>query len=205
MPTWEDVIGMMRSPAMRQFRTDVETDSMISGTLEADMGGLAEILEAIIRFMEGIAPIVQSGALPVDAAKEIVMAVIRRARLGSAVEDAFDKMQAPKAPPAHQDPKLLQIQAQAQTDNAQMQLQAHTDQLLEQLKQSGETARQASREHAETGRTQLVEQMKSSREALEAKFDAMVKIIVATISAQKQADPVVTPLAEKTIAGSAAQ
>ena len=215
MPTWDDIIGMMRSPAMRQFRTDVETDSMIAGTLEADMAGLAEILEAIIKFMEGIAPIVASGALPVDAAKEIVMAVIRRARLGTAVEDAFDKMQAPKPQGGAQDPKLAQIEAQAQHDNAQMQMQAKLDQqsdaakaqlaqALAQLKESAETQRQASREQAETGRTQIVEQLKTQREAMADKFDAMVKIIVATIGATKQPDQAVQPQADRVVAGNGA-
>jgi hypothetical protein len=202
MPTWDDIIKMMRSPAMRQFRTDVETDSMIAGTLESDMAGLAQILEAVIHFMEGIAPIIQSGALPVDAAKEIVMAVIRRARLGSAVEDAFDKMQQPKPPPPS--PKLQEAQAQQQSDAAQGQLKAHTDQLLEQMRQGGETQRQAAREAAETGRTQMVETMKSNRESLEAKFDAFVKIIVATIGATKQPDPAVQGVADRTVAGNGA-
>jgi hypothetical protein len=202
MPTWDDIIGMMRSPAMRQFRTDVETDSMIAGTLESDMSGLAEILEALIRFIEGMAPIVQSGALPVDAVKEIVMAVIRRARMGSAVEDAFDKMQAPKPQPAQQDSKPQVAQINAQADQAIAAGKAQLEQALEQMRQGGETSRQASREQAETSRTQMVENLKSQREALDSKFDAFVKIITATIAATKQPDPQVQPIADKTVGGS---
>lgn len=119
VPTWEDILGLMRSEKRRQFKIDVETDSTIAGTLSSDMTGLSQVLTAISEAMQELAPMVEEGVLPVDAAKEIIMTVIRRARMGLAVEDAFDKLQAPKPKP---DPE--QIKAQAGTQQAQVKAQA---------------------------------------------------------------------------------
>lgn len=194
VPTWEQIIGMMRSPAMELFRIDVETDSMIANTLDADMKGLAQVLQSVEQLLTGLAPLVQSGALPIDAAKELVMAVIRRARMGSAVEDAFEKMQVPKPPP--QPPHPAQIKAQADMQMAQ--LEGQVKQGLEQMKQDGETRRQQMEDAARGQREQMLEQMKSHREMFETKLDGAIRIIIATISATKQRDPAVQPAADST-------
>jgi hypothetical protein len=84
VPSWDEIIQMMRSNAMRQFRIDVETDSTIAGTLDSDMKGLAEVMGAITQTIGGLSPLVQAGALPADAAKELVSCrhrSLRRRRL----------------------------------------------------------------------------------------------------------------------------
>jgi hypothetical protein len=198
LPTWEDIIGVMRSDKRRQYKIDVETDSTVAGTLSSDMAGLSQVLTAISQAMQELAPMVEQGVLPVDAAKEIILTVIRRARMGMAVEDAFDKLQPPKPKP---DPAAAKAQAESQGDV-----------MLEKVKQQGAASLQAQREAAENGRLQLeehfktqreqfLEQQKSQRDELEARFDAFVKIIVATIGATKAPDPIVQPVADRTVAG----
>ncbi len=201
MPTWDDIIGLMRSEKRRQYKIDVETDSTVAGTLSSDMAGLSQVLTAISQTMQELAPMVEQGVLPVDAAKEIILTVIRRARMGMAVEDAFDKLQAPKPKP---DPAAAKAQAQGQADVAKAQAQAQSDQQLEAMRQQGETQRMMFEEHSKNLREQMIEQQKSQREENDARFDAMVKIIVATISATKQQDPAVQPVADRTVAGSSA-
>lgn len=200
VPSWEEILDMMHRPAMRQFRVDVETDSTIAATLDSDMAALSNLMKAISQLLTELAPLVEAGALPVDAAKEIVMAVIRRARLGTAVEDAFDKMQMPKPPPdPHQAKAQADVQKNAQDNQAAAQLQ--------QMKGQQEQALQSMREQMENSRIQFVEQQKSEREQmleahktqrdeLEARFDAAVKIIVATIQATKAPDSQAGPRAE---------
>jgi hypothetical protein len=201
VPTWEDILGLMHSPAMRQFRIDVETDSTISGTLEADMEGLTEVLSAVSKTLEGFAPLVQSGALPADAAKELIMAVIRRARLGSAVEDQFDKLQAPKPQQPPPDTRVQAAAAKGQSDQAIAAHEAQTKQAIEAMRQEGETSRMQFEERAKQQREQFLEMQKTQRDAIEAKFDAFVKIIVATISATKQPDMAVQPRADAVVGG----
>jgi hypothetical protein len=205
MPTWEDILAVMHSEKMFQYKIDVETDSTIAGTLSSDMQGLSQVLTSISQTMQELAPMVTQGVLPVDSAKELIMAVIRRSRLGNAVEDAFDKMQPPKPPT---DPHAAKAAADAQksaADNA-------TDLKIEGIKQQGAQALQQQREAAENQRLmleerfkqqreQFVESQKTQRDEMSAKFDAFVKIIVATISATKSPDPAVQPIADRTVAG----
>lgn len=202
MPTWDDIIGTMRSEKRRQYKIDVETDSTVAGTLSSDMAGLSQVLTAISQAMQELAPMVEQGVLPVDAAKEIILTVIRRARMGMAVEDAFDKLQAPKPKPDPEAAKaqgaLAQTQAKAQADihiaEMKMQLDAH----LAQVQQQAQAQQNAQEQMLEERR----EQQKAIREENDARFDAMVKIIVATIGATKQADAAVQPVADRTVSGS---
>lgn len=192
VPSWEDILNLMHSPALRQYRVDVESYSMIAGTMQADMVGLSTVLKAVSETIQGLAPMVQSGALPADAAKELVMAVIRRSKMGTAVEDAFDKMQAPKPPPNPEQIKaqadLAKTQAQVQADQQSDAARAQADIAIAHVKQQGEQQLETMRQQGET-----------QRQMLSDKFDAMVKIIVATISATKQADAAVQPTADRTV------
>lgn len=228
VPTWEDCIGLMHSPSMRQFRIDVETDSTISGTIQADMAGLSEVLQAISGALTAFGPLVANGSMPADAAKQLIMQIIRRSRMGSAVEDAFDKMKAPPPPPdpnqAKADAAVKQtqmqeatkqhtIEVQAQHDDAQQQAQIAADKQAGQAKlladqhaletrEQAENQRLMFEESAKKQREQFLEMQKTAREENEARFDAFVKIIVATISATKAADPNVQPAADEAVGGS---
>lgn len=199
VPSWEDIIGVMRSEKMRQYKIDVETDSTVAGTLSSDMAGLSQVLTAISQAMQELAPMVQQGVLPVDAAKEVILTVIRRARMGMAVEDAFDKLQPPKPP---QDPNaakaqadMANTQAKAQADIQVAQIKAQLDAHVAQVAQAAQAQQNAQEQAIEERRAQEDQRF----EMMQAKLDAAVKIIVASISAQKQADPVVTPGAEREI------
>jgi hypothetical protein len=95
LPTWEEVIQMLRNDGLRSCRIDIETDSTIADIINKDMMGLAEVTEAIGQVIAGAGPAVQSGMLPVEVPKEIALSIARRARMGLAVEDAIDKIQQP--------------------------------------------------------------------------------------------------------------
>lgn len=188
MPTWEDILGVMRSDKRRQYMIDVETDSTIAGTLSSDMAGLSQVLKAVSETITGLAPLVQDGALPIDAAKELVMAVIRRSRMGMAVEDAFDKMTAPKPPPNPEAAKaqgaMAQIQAKGETEikvaNIKAQLDAHVADVQQQA--------QARQNQQEQMLEEQREQQKAMREDWQTKLEAAVKIIVAQIGAKQAVD-----------------
>lgn len=115
-PSWDEVMAVMRSDSMRCYKVDVETDSTVAETINRDMSGLAEVMGAVGRVLGGI----QTG-LPVEVAKEVALSICRRARLGSAVEDALENFE----PPAPQAP-----------DQGQ-QLMAAKDQILQIIKSEG--------------------------------------------------------------------
>ena len=168
MPSWEDILAVLRNDPLREYRVDVETDSTIASTLQDDMGALTQMLTGLGQMMQTMAPLVGEGALPMEAAKEIVLAVARRAKLGLAVEDALEKMQQPPPKPPPPDPSLQVAQIKAQADQA-----------IAQMREQGEMQR-AQMQHQATltkasGEAQA-SQMGSDKEAQhQAALDAMQK------------------------------
>jgi hypothetical protein len=134
--SWERVMEAMHQDATRTYVVDIETDSTLSATQDNDMEGLAKLLKGLSDMIAGFGPAVQAGAMPVEAVKAMMGVVVRRAKMGTAVEDALEKMQAPK-PQA--DPEVAKAQAAQQAQQAdqqhQMQLQQMKDQSTAQLEQ----------------------------------------------------------------------
>ena len=116
-PAWEDIVEIMRNDMARTFRVDVETDSMVASTIESDMQALGQVVQALGGFWQIAAPMMQAGALPVDAVKAISLSICRRARMGTEVEDAIDDMKQPQPPQA--DP-LMQEKMQLEREKMQM-------------------------------------------------------------------------------------
>lgn len=191
--TWEQVMQVLRSDLGRTYRIDVETDSTVASSIEADMSGMREVLEGIVGFVQGIGPAVQAKAVPIEAVKEIVMTVTRRARMGSAVEDAFDKMQAPQ-----EQGGIDPAQAQQKEQQYQQQIQQLTQQLQQAQQQAqSEQAKIQADMQAEQMRGQItsqVEQFKAQQEMMlaeqqlafdrwQAELEAQTKIQIAQIQA----------------------
>ncbi len=103
------VLAVLRSDGLRGFRIDVETDATAAGDAADDQRAVTELLSGVTSFVRGIAPLVAApsnpqGVIPVEAAKALLMAAVRRFRLGREVEDALDTIG--KAPPGHADRAL---------------------------------------------------------------------------------------------------
>ena len=121
-PAWEEVIQLLRTDALRSCRIDIETDSTVAETVTRDMEGLTEVVTALGGLITGAVPAVQTGMIPVDAVKEIAMTIVRHARMGPAVEDAIDQIQAPPpAPPAPEVAEAQQAQQDVQKQQADLQ------------------------------------------------------------------------------------
>lgn len=193
MPTWDEIMQVMHDSGLRMYKIDVETDSTVAGSLSSDMQGLAQVIQSIGQMLSLVTPLVQQGVLPLEAAKEMVMAVVRRAKMGLAVEDQLEKMKAPPPPPPQQQPQDNSLQV--------AQLKAQTDQAMQAAKHQHEQAMAQAKEQAETQRAK----MEAMGDALIAKnqamLDAAVKVIVAQIMATK-APSTVTPIAEREFAAS---
>ncbi len=101
--SWDEIMSVLQNDRLRCMKVDVETDSTIVETLEADMEGLQQVLTALVGFIAPALPLVQQGMLTMDGLKSVALQIVRRARMGSAVEDAIEAMQAP-APPQPQAP-----------------------------------------------------------------------------------------------------
>ena len=134
-PTWEDILGIFHDEVVLHYKVDIETNSTIDAEASQDKQDISELLNAISQFLNGVAPLVEQGILPMEVAKTMLLVVSRRFNFGSQLEDALEQMG--KAPPKGPDPaeqaKTQAAQAQAQVAQAQAQadlarIQAETQQ-----------------------------------------------------------------------------
>jgi ferritin-like metal-binding protein YciE len=171
----------MRNDATRTYRIDIETDSTLSATQDSDMQGLREVLTACSQMLQGFGPAVQMGAMPVDVLKALMLAVVRRAKLGSAVEDALEKMQQP--PPA-QDPNAGKVQAQMQIEQMksqmadqqhqrEMQYNAQAEQQSAQLKAQVERDKQEAQAQQNAHQNAMEQQREQQQMQNEAALEQM--------------------------------
>lgn len=196
-PSWDEIVQVLRDDKFRTFKVDVETDSTVAASQESDMKALQELLGGLTQLLQGFGPAVQMGAMPLEALKELMLAVCRRARLGNAVEDAFEKMKAPPPPQAEQDnsPQVEQMKQQGEMQRMQME-QQHGAQLkqaelqqasqLEQFKQQAETERERMRLEAENDYKWRIEQLKAETQIIVATIGARVQSETAQLSAQNE-------------------
>lgn len=171
----EQVMEVLRDDATRMFKIDVETDSMISATISEDMQGLREVLGGITEFIMGVGPAVQSGALPAEAVKEIVMTITRRSKMGSAVEDALEKIKAPQ-PQANPEAAKAQAAAQAEQVKAQSaaqiaEIKASADARIAEVKAAAQQQTDVVRQEAEARQHQMKLDNEAELAALKQQFD----------------------------------
>lgn len=171
--TWEVVIDTMRNDAARTYRIDIETDSTLAASQDDDVSGIAQLMQGVSQLVQGLAPAVQAGAMPIEAVKEIVMAAVRRARMGSAVEDALNKMQPPAPPPQDNSAQLEQqkLEMQMQQHAAQLQQQAQLEQMKAQLSVETERAKQQAQAEQAAQENQLQAQRELQKQQLQAQVE----------------------------------
>lgn len=193
-PSWDEITQVLRDDKLRTFKVDVETDSTVASSMESDMAALKDVIGSVGQMIQQFGPAVQMGYLPVEAMKELLMGVTRRAKLGNAVEDAFDKIKQPPPPPPQQQPQdhSLEVeqmrqqgeQAKLQADMQAKQQQAQIDAQLEQMKLQNEQAMEQQRLEFERWKVEYQEGMKLTIAEISAKTS--LKQSSMTINAGKE-------------------
>lgn len=124
-PSIEELQGMLQSDLMRAFKIDIETNSTVELEATQDKEEMAELMNGIAQFMNGVAPAVAQGILPFEVGKSMLLGVVRRYRFGEDVEKALQEM---KPPPPKQDtdpknsPEVIQAETQSHVVKAQTDL-----------------------------------------------------------------------------------
>ena len=208
-PTWEEVVQVLRDDKLRTFKVDIETDSTIAASVESDMKGLSDTMNALNQVVQGFMPAVQMGALPVDALKEMLLTVTRRAKMGNAVEDAIDKIKQPPPQPQEQDNsvqvKQMELQHSTQVEQGKAQLEQaklqQTQQIeqykaqqtaqLEQSKQQFDYQMEQLKGQQTMQMEQLKQQAETERARMKAEIDAQTKLQIAGMNAQAAEKPAV--------------
>ena len=90
-----DVLAVLNNDLQRRYRVDVETNSTVDAEATEDKQMVGEFLNAMAQFLSGVTPMVEKGIFPFDAAKEVMLAVVRRYRFGDEVEEALKSLKAP--------------------------------------------------------------------------------------------------------------
>lgn len=139
-PAWEEILGLLKNDVLREYRVEIETNSTIDAEAANDKQEIAELLNALSQFMNGIAPLVQQGSMPYDVAQQILLAVCRRYTFGEQLEDALKSMKAPEPQSNPEDEAKAQL-AKVEAERAQAEFQ------MDQLRMQQE-AQIAEREHA---------------------------------------------------------
>lgn len=97
-PAWGEVVKLLRDDTLRQYRIDIETNSTVDVEAVEDQKQMSEVLGAVSQFIQGVAPLVTTGAMPFQVAQSMLLAVVRRYRMGTEIEDSIKQMQPPKNP-----------------------------------------------------------------------------------------------------------
>ena len=142
-PNWEAILQFLQNSVVRNYRIDIEANSTIEPEAAEDGQKLGEFLNAFAQFMNGIAPLVQQGYLPIEAGKEMLLAITRRYRFGEDVEESLKQITMPqqegdeKAKAAEQEAqaKIQQIQQKGQVEAQKGQMDLALKQLQLQQKQ----------------------------------------------------------------------
>ena len=125
------VLELMKRRLSSFYRIDVESDSTVRADLTRQKAEVSEFLQGASAYFAAVAPLVQEGALPADAAVEIFAATSRMFNLGKSVEDTLEKMvadakakadaarSAPAEGQGEQGPSPEQIEAQTKAMAAQ--------------------------------------------------------------------------------------
>lgn len=166
-PVWGQVLETLKNDTQRAYRIDIETNSTVEPEAVEDQKNISDLMTAIGQFLNGVGPLVAKGVMPFEAAQSMLLAITRRFRFGSEIEDQIKAMKAPPPEDNGQAGEQAKLLAQQQTDAAQM---AHEKE-MGSLKAQFEAADNA-------------EQRKY--EEWKAKLDAETKIAVAEIAAKAQ-------------------
>lgn len=114
-PSWEAIHQLMQNEMLVYYKTDIETNSTIDAEAAQDKQDIAELLNALSQFLNGLGPLVKDGIMPFDIAKEMLLVISRRYNFGSQLEDSLQALStpAPKEDEAEQ-AKMQALQAETQ-------------------------------------------------------------------------------------------
>jgi hypothetical protein len=124
--TWEEVVGMLRDKATRNFRIDIETDSTVMADEQAEKQDRMELLSGLTNAMEKLVPIAQANPMLAPLIGEMVLFGVRSFRVGrpfeSRIEEIITKMEKAAQNPAPPQPSPEQVKAQAEQAKTQAEM-----------------------------------------------------------------------------------
>lgn len=165
---WGQVDEIIKNETLREFRIDIETNSTLDPEATEDKQAIGEVLMAISQFFQSVGPLIQSGVFPFDAAKQMLLMIVRRYKMGSEVEGQLESMQPPPPPQGGEEAqKLLEERQKFEEDKqkAASELEKRKLELMSLQKELEFAKREAELEAAHVAKTQAMEQAMEARQA----------------------------------------
>lgn len=136
IPITPEVSQLMQQDKLRNYRVEIETDSTVVADSEADKQNRIEFLQAFGQTVERMAPLVQAGIMPMEAAKEMMMFVLRGFKVSRQMEEAIETMGDQQQQQDKPNPEMQKIMAETQRDMAK--LKADQQYKIAELQQKGQ-------------------------------------------------------------------
>ena len=154
-PKWADILALLQDDLQRAYRVDIETNSTVEPEAAEDKENIVDLLTVLGQYLQGVTPLIVSGALPFEAAQAMMLAIARRFRFGTEIEDSLKAMKPPAPPPEDNSGEADKMQMQQQM--AQKDLQSQQQQGEANLKLKG---MQQDQQHAQRSTDQDVRELK---------------------------------------------
>jgi len=87
-----EMVQLFQSEQIRNWRIDIESDSTVAVDEAVEKQTRIEFLNAVTGFIKEITPLVQSGAVPLDIAKAMLLFGVRGFKVGSELESALETL-----------------------------------------------------------------------------------------------------------------
>jgi hypothetical protein len=91
LPSWDEVAGLLRSDAQREFRIDIETDSTIEPDEIQQRQQVVELINATGQFFGTFGPVVQQSPQLAPFVADLFKFAFRRFRAGRELEDSLER------------------------------------------------------------------------------------------------------------------
>ena len=178
MPVWGQVLDLLRDDMQRSYRIDIETNSTVEPEAVEDQKNIAELMNALAQYLNGVGPLVAKGVMPMEAAQSMLLAITRRFRFGPDIEDYIKQMKPPEPEGDGGKAEMAKMQAEQQASQQQMQMEAQQAQQAAQLEQQKMQAE---------GQMKMLE-MKAEMQLENMRLQAQQQADMAKLQAQSESD-----------------
>lgn len=144
--TWAAVLETLQNDLQRAYKIDIETNSTVEPEAVEDQKNVTELMTALGQYLQSVAPLVVNGTMPFEVAQAMMLAICRRFRFGSEIEEFIRKMK-PPAPPQGEGSGDGQaaVAAEGKAQKAEVQRQADKLEFDKQVKELQEQLGQQKR------------------------------------------------------------
>jgi hypothetical protein len=174
----EPALELLQDQLHRQFRIEVETDSMAFQDEQQEKSDRVEFLQATAQFITQITEAAEKSPQLIPIGVELLKFGIGGFRVGKTMEGVIEQAAEQLQQQAKQDaqnpkpdPEMAKVQAQQQGDQAKLQFQAQSDQAKLQYQQQADQARAQVDMHVAQVKAEADMQLERERMAMQAQKD----------------------------------